>query len=101
MPYSVLVGDKVHDIQYEKYGEFGWTVKLNDKSLGVIFNCGRRLGWDVVIYKQAGSTQAVKGFVNKDKAVTYILEVLGYHHRADDYLLEYMMFQYRFNRGVN
>jgi hypothetical protein len=101
MPYSVLVGDKVHDIVYKKRGMDGWDIQLNGRLLGTTFNLGKRSGWDVVVLNSNQSSTIVQGFISRDKVVSFLLETLGYHTREEDYITEYLIFKWDFLKGLN
>ena len=91
--YSVIIGDKVCDVTYKRYSNFGWVAWLNGKKLAILCNMGR-CGWDAVIYKDNTlSTVHVKGFINRDKALQHTLEVLGYHWDDSKYEHEYLLYQ--------
>ena len=91
--YSVIIGDKVCDVTYKRYSDFGWVAWLNGKKLGILCNMGR-CGWDAVIYKDNTlSTVHVKGFINRNKALQHTLEVLGYHWDDSKYEHEYIVYR--------
>lgn len=99
--YSVVVGDKVYDIKYKRYSDFGWLVTLNSKKLGMLCNMGK-LGWDAIIYKDSVlETVHVKGFINRSKALQHMLEVLGYHWDDSKYKNEYLLYKINIKYGCN
>lgn len=97
--YSVIIGDKVCDVTYKRYSDFGWVVWLNGKKLATLFNM-KNLGWDAVIYKDSTlSTVHTKGFMNRAKALQHTLEVLGYHLDDSKYEFEHRLYEINLKYG--
>jgi hypothetical protein len=86
---SVVVGDKVHDIKYKKFGN-DWQIYLGDKLLGEIYRPTKyRKGFDVNIIGK----RFVKGLISRIRATELMLSELGYYSDEDKDMLDYIVFK--------
>jgi hypothetical protein len=99
MVWSVVVGDKVQDIKFTRYGDKGYRTSLGEKELGIIFKPTKyRKGWELVIYyPMRGKT--VKGFISRECAVTFMLYELGYYYDDSGDITDYVVFKVNMERN--